>query len=307
MIIMKKKFSIIIPIIILLLILSIILILHFTRNNNLKFIVFEKHYSLLYEEYPEFELSIFVTNDKCEYLKEDFIESSILYNDEESYNVMVSNNGNATKSKINNEIYFEEKVIVKLDFNSKELIEIKNAYLKLNFITGETLNVKIGNLCFSNNYTDNNLNIHKVQAIVNDFGMYDSLAAVLISISSNENCIIKSISPISTSLKVNNNFIKIDNNLEYDHRTSINDVLNTNYNFFNTQNTIFENINLTQNTKKDVIIPLCYSQNEYVDSIGFIIKYTIDDIEYTQIINPYKLYKSNKIGYFLNEYKLSND
>ena len=55
------------------------------------------------------------------------------------------------------------------------------------------------------------------------------------------------------------------------------------------------------------MIPLYYIENEYVDSIGFLIEFYINEQKFVQIINPYKLYQSHKMTYFLNEYKISRN
>lgn len=307
MIIMKKKFNIIIIITILLMIISIVLILHFTRNNNLTFIVFQKHYSLLYEEYPEFEISVYASNDKSEYFKDDYIDSGILYNNEDSYNVKVVNSSESIKTKIKDKIYYEKKLTIKLDIDSSSLININNANLRINYITGEHLTIKVGNLNFLKAASSEHLKIHKVQAIVNDFGLYDSLSGIILSISSEEECQITNMTPISTTVNINNNYLFWEETIEYDHNKPLKEIFGDNYDSFNVSTKGFKTIKLNKNSKKDVMIPLYYIQNEYVDSLGIIVEYEINSVKYYQLVNPYKLYQSHKLTYFINEYKISKD
>lgn len=307
MITMKKRFNIIIISIIIVLIICIIVVLNFNRKNNLKVIVFPKHYSMLYDEYPELEVSLYVSNDNTKYLDQSFIQDSIVYNKEDTYKVTVLEHNENAKTKINNKIYYEKKLKIKFNLNSSNEIHIKNANLKLEFSTNEMLNVVLGNISFYKNQFSEYINVHKVQGIVNDFGLYDSLAAVVLSISCDESCKITNITPMSSTVGINNKYVLTEVLTEYEHNINLKTILGQEFDSFKQTTESFKTINLNKNTKKDIMIPLYYIENEYVDSIGFLIEFYINEQKYVQIINPYKLYQSHKITYFLKEYKISRN
>ena len=241
------------------------------------------------------------------YFKDNYIESGILYNNEDSYNVKVVNSSETIKTKIKEKIYYEKKLTIKLDIDSLDLININNANLKINYITGEYLILKVGNLNFLKAVSSELLKIHKVQAVVNDFGLYDSLSGIILSISCEEECKITNMTPISATVNINNNYLFWEETIEYDHNKPLKEIFGDNYDSFNISTKSFETFKLNKNTKKDVMIPLYYIQSEYVDSLGIIVEYEINSVKYYQLINPYKLYQSHKLTYFINEYKISKD
>ena len=113
--------------------------------------------------------------------------------------------------------------------------------------------------------------------------------------------------PISATVNINNNYLFWEETIEYDHNKPLKEIFGDNYDSFNISTKSFETFKLNKNTKKDVMIPLYYIQSEYVDSLGIIVEYEINSVKYYQLINPYKLYQSHKLTYFINEYKISKD
>ena len=308
MIIMKKKYKIFLVISIIIILISLILLLNFTRDNNISFLTLKKHYSLIYNEYPEVEIHLYSSQSKSHYTKKDYMNTISIYNDDSLYKVNLETITNTKRIMYHNkEPYYEYILKLKFDLKSNDLIYIRNSKLQIKYSTEEILDVELGNICFSNNVTDNHFNVHKVQSIVNDFGTHESLVGVIMSLSTNYNCTIKNIKPISSSILINKEKIVVGNNLEYDHNELAVNIFGSDFNSFKYSTNTFSDITFNKNIKKDVAIPLCYIEKEYVDNIGFIIEYVIENITYYQIINPYKLFNTPNIGFFINEYRLSTN
>lgn len=308
MITMKKKYCNILIITIIVLLLTMFVVLVCTRTNNLSILVLEKHYSLLYDTMPKIDISLYSNQPESKYLKSSKIENVKIYNDTDLYSVkideIVSTNNSITYQ---NNIYYENKLTLTLDVVSEQAISISNAKLLIEYDSDEFFDVEIGNIAFSKENINNSLNIHKVQGIVNDFGLYQSLSAIHLKVSSEYDLIINNISLISPTVNVNYDYLLLGDELYYDHTTPAKEIFGSSFNSFICENNSFSKIHLTKNIQKDVIIPLHYSEKELLDSVGLLIEYTINGIEYIYTVNPYKLFNTNDIEYFLHEYKISTN
>ena len=308
MITMKKKYYNILIITIIVLLVGIFVVLVCTRTNNLSILVLEKHYSLLYDTVPKIDISLYSNYSESKYLKSNKIENVKIYNDTDLYTVkldkIISTDNSIT---YHNNIYYENKLTLTLDVISEQAISIKNAKLLIEYDSDEFFDVGIGNIAFFKENVNDSLNIHKVQGIVNDFGLYQSLSAIHLKISSEYDFIINNISLISPTVNVNCNYLLYGDDLYYDHTTPVKEIFGNSFNSFICDNNSFSTIHFNKNIQKDVIIPLHYSEKELLDSVGLLIEYTINGVEYIYTINPYKLFNTNDIEYFLHEYKISTN
>lgn len=308
MIIMKKKFSLILVISIILLIITAFVILICTRTNNLKVISINKHYSILYVNEPEIEISLYSNHQNSKYLKTDKVEAAQLYNENDLFNVRITeirDTGNSITYQ--NTPFYEHKLLIKLDVTSDQLINMNNTNLRIEFNTNEKIEVKVGNISFFKQTNENNINIQKVQGIVNDFGIYQSLSAVKLRISSSNDCKITNIFLVSPSLTINYSKLLFADEIECEHNTPAKDIFGNDFDNFINNKGSFTEINLFKNIEKDVIIPLHYSEKELVDSIGIIIEYLINGVSYRQTINPYRLFNTTDLEYFIDEYRIINN
>lgn len=305
---MKKKYKIILPIIIVLFVTIFIVILALTNNTKMSFYSVKKHYSVLTEEYPDLELIVYSNTDQNEYLNLEKIRKCSLYNEIDYYDVTLSSIEllNSKKTIDENE-YYQYKLNIKLNFVIEKMLLINNAKLEINYSSNEKMIINVGNICFDKPLKDNYLSIDKVQGICNDLGNLESLTAVKISVSNNldKTIVIKSIKTISSSIKVNNDYILVkDYDTSIDHNTHTSQLLGTNYNLYVESKNSFEPIELTKNTEKDIIVPLTYKEKEFVDHMGFVIELEIENEKYYQIINPYTLFSSSNVSYALYEYEV---
>ncbi len=308
MIIMKKKYSFLIITGICLVLVGLFLILILTRTNNITFLVMEKHYSLLYEEQPIIEIPIYSSHNNIDYFKKEQISKVTLFNNMDLFEAEIEEIKRTEETfKFQDKIYYKNVLTFKLPIETDQILNIDNANLKIEYINDEILTVKVGNISFFGENYPTNLKIHKVQGLVKDFGTYESLSGIILSISSLYDCQLTGIDFISPTILSNNDYIKVSDNLEYEHLTDPKVIFGNDFDNFKLSTNSFQNINLNKNIKKDVIIPLHYLEKEFVDSLGIIITYEVNGIVYKQVINPYKLFQTNKNEYFINKYAISTN
>jgi len=304
---MKKAFKIIIPVfIVLVVIVTTIIIISVKRNNKEYYMNFEKDYSIIYEELPTMDVSIYSTNPDSSLFNIDKIVSCSLYNLVDRYNIRVNECVDSDNTyELNNRIYYECILNFNLDFSSDGFIPIDNCYMEIIFNTNEKLKVKIGNICFTKATYEDHIKIKKVQSIVNSLGEFTSLTAIAIQIESKEDVKITNIIPISNTISINNQYLLVNENItDIDNSTPCTEIFGENYSCFKSSYESFKQININ-NKELQLIIPLTYNNKEFVDSLGLIIEYSIDGSNYKQIVNSYKLFSTTDVLYFAYEYELS--
>lgn len=291
-------------------IILIIVVLCVTRREELVIANLQKHYSLLYEEGLELETTLYSSHLKSKYFDVNNIEFVSISSSEETQQVQIMD------IKVNeNSVQLKDKdlypIVLKLKFSfiPEQNYSLDNANLEISYKTNEKLKVKIGNICFVKTNTNNDFSIKSVKSIVNDFGKVESLAAILIDIenTSEYDLEIINIQPISNTVKINYDYIKIDNYFDLPNDILITDVLGENFNSY--KKSINSGINLitNKNFRKEIVLPLTYSQKEFVDSLGFVITYKIGEELKQQIVNPYRLFNTNNIEFIYYEYEISRN
>ena len=303
---MKKRFSlIIIGVISLLVLVMVILIIHFHRPQNVIVCNFKKHYSVIYEDYPTVNLKLWVNEKDNPYFDVNNIEKATVTTNLDSYIVKVIDAQLADETSFYNEKEgYAASYTIKWDFVSDDLITMNNAVLDLNFKNNESLSINIGNLCFQKAINDHLVHINQIQSIVNDLGDLDTMVALKLSITSEEDCTIEQIIPISSSVSVNNDYVLVDADVSVDNEISYTTLFGASYSPFNSSSTNFNTIVLNKKINKEIVIPLAYSEKEFVDSLGFILVLNTSHGTIRQIINPYCLFSTANLGFVSYEYKV---
>lgn len=308
---MKKKFKIIIPIIVILIITIFIVVLALTNNNKTSFYSVKKHYSILSDQYSELELTIYSNKNDNDYLNISKIKKCSLYNEIDYYDVTLSSIELLNNKKIIDDIeYYQYRLKIKLNFEIEKMLLINDAKLEVYYNTNEKMLINVGNICFDKQLKESYLSVDKVQGICNDLGNLESLVAVKLSVSNNFDKIIKikSIKPISSSIKINNDYVLIkEHNTIIEHKVHTSQLFGSNYNLYVESKSSFKPIELNENTAKDLIIPLTYNEKEFVDHMGFVLELEIEGNIYYQIINPYILFNSSNVSYAFYEYEIVQD
>ena len=308
---MKLRYKIIIPVSIVLLVTILVICLSFMGNNQDKFYVVKKHYSIICDSYPIIDIRIFSNSEDTEYLKKAKIIKSSIYNSQDFYSTEIINIEKMDGTKlIKNTQCFQYKIELKFNFEIDKILNILDAKLELMYSTNEKIIVNVGNICFDKRTNNNIINIGKVQAICNDLGNLESLVALKISVENDLSSAIRinSIKTLSQSIEVNNQYVIVtDHNTDVEHTTPLSQLFGNEYNLYLNSSNSFNPIDLDQNIAKDIIIPLTYTQKEFVDHIGLLIELDYNGSTYYQIINPYLLFTTSNIDYAIYEYEIINN
>lgn len=280
-------------------------------NNHDKFYVVKKHYSILCDSYPIIDIRIFSNSEDTEYLKKEKIIKSTIYNSQDFYSTEIINIEKMDGTKlIKNTQCFQYKIELKFNFEIDKILNILDAKLELMYSTNEKIIVNVGNICFDKKINNNIINIEKVQAICNDLGNLESLVALKISVENDLSSAIRinSIKTLSQSIEVNNQYVIVtDHNTDVEHTTPLSQLFGNEYNLYLNSSNSFNPIDLDQNIAKDIIIPLTYTQKEFVDHLGLLIELDYNGSTYYQIINPYLLFTTSNIDYAIYEYEIINN
>lgn len=306
MIIMKKRFSIIIiSIIACLLVVITILIIHYHRPKSLLVYNYKKHYSVIYDDYPQVSVKLWVNEKDNPYFDVSNIEKAVVTTDLDSYAVKISDASVQDElSYYNEQAGYSASYTVKWDFVSDDLITMNNAVLNVYFKSNESLSINIGNLCFQKAVNNHVAKVSKIQSIVNDLGELDTMVAIKMVINSEEDCTLEQIIPISSSITINNDYLLVNSNKEIDNETSYTEIFGAAYSPFNNSSTNFNTIVLNKKINTELVIPLAYSEKEFVDSLGFILVFNTSHGIVKQIVNPYCLFSTANLGYVSYEYKI---
>ena len=311
MIIMKKKLKVIFASFIIILTILTITLTLIGRTNNYKFLVFKKHYSVLTENKPALEVMLYTNVNENEYLKIDKIENCTVYNSTDFYKVSINQIENIQSERIIKENnYYQYKLHLEFNLELEDRLNIDDAILEVNYKSGEKLKVNVGNICFEKMKTDVILSTDLVQCVCNDIGNLETIGAVKISLKNDyeEEVVIKNIVPISETIFINNNLVKIDEyKKEIDHTVSLSALFDTNYDFYSKSDELFTPIEFKIEDRKDIIIPLTYLEKQFVDHIGFILEIETNGETYFQIVNPYVLFSTSNLDYVTYEYEIIDD
>lgn len=306
MTITKKKFNIIlISIILILAVCLTILIVHFSRPKKMQLYGYKKHYSLIYEDFPELDLKIYINRASSDYFDKSFINKAMVSTSTDTYLVKISDASIDQDSLYND--FYEAKYTIKWDFSSDELIMMRDAVLSLNFVNGESLMISIGNIAFQKAINSSYLRISKVQSVVSDFGSLDSIGAINLEVDADKDYSIINIEPISSSIDINFDYLKVDYDKNILNETPLSEIFGTSFNSYNRSISNFKPITITKNIKKGILIPLHYSEKELVDSLGLIITLDTSDGVVKQLVNPYCLFSTSNTSYVRYEYKINTN
>lgn len=292
------------------LIVLVIIVLCATRREELVISNIQKHYSLLYEDKLELETTVYSSHKNSKYFDSDNIESIKIVSNEETQKLELTNIKEQENCVLLGDKEFYPVVLsLKFSFVPENKCVLNNANLEILYKTNEKLNIKLGNICFLKTIPNNDFAIKSVSSIVNDFGKVDSLAAVIIDLEniSEYDLEIINIEPISNTIKINYDYIKIDESMDYSNDILISEVVGETFNSYRSSITSNFELIANQNFRKEIILPLTYTQKELVDSLGFVITYKIEEEVKQQIINPYRLFNTNNVEFVYYEYGITGN
>ena len=291
-----------------------------TRDDVFYITTIPKGYSVVgkYDEESEFNVEVLVSDKKSYVVNgtmpvKSFISSSV---SEEIITTKIKEVKDLKLDrKINGRKYFVYlfKIGIEMKTENDVSFQFENAVLNLEYTKNKDglIKINIGNFYFykvpyyggENNY----LNITRIKPIVNYVGSNKSLAGLMLEVDSNyeKEIIIKDVIILNNDLCISKNDI-IKNNLEFDSGISIEEILGYDYNFFSKTENYDLDIIINRGESIQLILPFKYLNKKIVDTIGFIIKYEANNIEYNIYYDDFKYFEVNSLNLDISEIKITS-
>ena len=288
---MKKIYKILIPCIVVLFVIVIMLIIIIPRNKvEYKIVSVDYEYYVMEEEnIQKLEVPVFINQDNNEYMKKENIINSyftIAYSDDK-FKVVIDNIEIKDKVMNNDEEYYQYNIDLIIPFFSDEVMLFKDIYLNMEYTNFEHIAFPIGSIAVITKI-DINLEYSNLKGLVRTINDQPCLCGVLVKINKEEDIVINKITPISNNAEIVNNHTRF-----VDLKENIDEYLPIDYNPYEEKHQD-ELLNITNGTNY-LFISLGYKENKMTNSLGFIIDYNIDGINYKSLIYPFTYFKSDDI------------
>lgn len=253
------------------------------------FLTYQKEYYLM-ENNPSFNVNIYSTNIKDNYLYKDNIKSIILSDElEDNYYEITLNNIVDNKESISYEDKLFKKHTLNLTFpiTNGESFQIHNAKLKLNFTSNEVIDIPIGSVILNQNEYDNEINITKLKGTVNIIDNIPVLTGIGITVDANQSIKITSIRSLDDRIEIdlNDTFNLSDSN--YPNDIKLSELKENVYGYEPCS------LPIELETSKHIFLPFKYQNIVTIKTVGFIIEYEKGINKYYQLISPFQFFNSS--------------
>ncbi|MCR5740851.1 MAG: hypothetical protein K6G38_00095 [Gammaproteobacteria bacterium] len=289
-------------------------IVMFNKYKSFKILSIKQEYSLVStSSNHELSIPLYFEKSNSFLTKKKNVKSTYIENDDYSFITYLSSiiegetiSYNGTKYK---EFIFKISFSSYSDFN--DVVYVENGRFKITYQNAEEMSFSIGNLelYFNERQDDSNLQIMQLSAITNYVSGIETIVGVNLNIRNDnkENVTIKSV-------KTLNKFYEFDyagcelETLEFG--TNLRDRYGSySYTTLSVSDEVL-NISLKSDNYLSMFIPLKYLNGiRYVYSLPIFITYSIDDIEYTKIIDSFifmskdPFYVKNGVKEYVYSYK----
>lgn len=237
----------------------LVVILNIKNSQKSNFLNYPTNYSLCNNN--TLEVKIYCDNKNLSFFdKEEIMETTISDEDENYYQIKVKDISIGNKTMINNHNYYTYILILEIPFESEEIVNMNNVKLNIVNKRGENITFKIGNISMvSGDYFSlvDTKSIIGMTKIVNNYATLDKIKVELYNFQPNP-VILKKAELVSAVVSTN----------------------------------IVETKLLNDKTI-ELIIPINYLQQSFIDGVGVILTWEYQGSVYQQLLNPYVLFKTS--------------
>ncbi len=304
----RTKWFIIITCLVSLIIISIIVVA-FLRKKDYYYYFAKDDVYYLDKSNPTFNVSIYSTHQDDYYLDMTSINSVVLKSQDrkEFYTLNLNKIVKEQQTEIyQNQTFYKYRFNLMLPLKEIDNFSLDDATLELNYISDESLSLKLGTFIMYDNLNDSHLTITKLKGVVNTIDNLQVLCGMGITISSKNNVTIKKIETLDQRININNDQIKVLENSDYLNETLMSTLLQDEYNPYHVNTTNNLDITINDTESKHYLIPFSYQKLFSIDTLGFIITYSLDGIIYQQLIYPFKFYATTTNSYEVIKYVPNN-
>ena len=278
--------------IIIIAVMTVILILAINRKKEVyHFLTIPESYYLK-RNYPTFDISLYSSNKNDYYLKSDVIDTLNLKSKSINDSYMLQINQIIEEDEIilhNDKEFYKYRMNVTFPIDLESSYQITDAYIELNYSSSEKLCLDIGNIVFYEEELESKISIKYMKPIVNFIKEKQVLTGIGLTINCDKDIVIKKIESLDKRVFIKNSQIKMIEKSDYSNQMDIKTLINDDYDPILIDNETL-NLYIDKNTSNHYVIPLGYTTLESINTLGFKISYTIDGIEYEQLIYPFKYF-----------------
>ena len=305
---MKKKYIKILPLIvtssIIIVVISILVITIIRKKEYFYFIIQPSNYYLPNNNLT-LNIELYSNHQNDYYLNKDTIEKLLIKDKVKNDFYMVKINQIVAKEntiKYNNKYFYKYLLKIKIPIKDIDFLQISQAILEFYYLSTEQIKLDIGSIIIYNECKNHHIHINHLKGIVNQIDQLNILSGIGLTLSSDVDLEINNIVPLDRRIKVQGRLIKKLKEDNYDNFINMSDLLDNEYKVLEVDSD-FPKIILNKNIKNHYLIPLGYEEIFSITILGFIIDYSIDGINYQQLINPFKFYNTSFVNYQVTKYE----
>lgn len=290
---LRSKGIYIILFITILAIVIIFLLLQIRNSKKIEFLTVQNNYTHINDDNNPLSLQVSCSRNDTMYFNKKLVKNCTFI-DYENYDSFLVELVDISKQNKNlnheNESYYSYRLLFKFPFSSSDIIVLNNFYLNIEYTNDEKIVLPMGSLAIaSNNYSGTDIIISSMQGIVNKSNENNTLVGVVLRTASLEkNIQIIGIKAISSIVEINLNEVEKINDKTIVNNEPIEKILGKEYDIYNYITSTTLNSPIEMNLQ--YILPLMYKKSQVVTTVGFIIKYLKNDVEFEQIIYPFKFF-----------------
>jgi hypothetical protein len=280
-------------------------------KDSFKFLTIKQDYQVVGKNNVGLlQLDIYENHKNSYYLNTEAIESVYLKekNSDSVVSVELKNIVEVSDFSYEEIAYTKYRLDIEIPLESIGLFTISKCMVELNFVNEEKVVLPMGSFNYiSQEGLDNPLNMPNLKGIVNPFEEVNYLSGVLITLQNetNHEVTITSIETISENVLIQNNNIEELLSNDIKEETPMDELIHRDFNLKDIERGIFQERNIT-NSRTTLLLPLGYKELFPITKLGLIIYGTVDNVEFKQIIHPFKFYNSSTIQpiYYVTNYEV---
>lgn len=279
----KKNYKIIFGILIGIgFLISTLLIINFKRPKKNIFLTTHNDYFIVNQDFNNtFDCLIFSSIENSYYLNLKNIEEVAIvdYQTSDLYAVVIEQIHYTTTATYENKDYYGYDCHFVIPYIISDLLLIKDARLNFSYSNEETISLKIGSMCIYNYSNEGNLHYASLKGYTKLKNQHTILDSVLIKLENSSPYVITKITSLSNYANVDLKNVSIVRNEELEYAE---------------QCPLCNSLTIELNGDDYLLLRLKYNEVEESALIGFIITYTVNDIEFQKTILPFKFFSSSQ-------------
>lgn len=288
---MKKTYRIIIlSSILIVLVVGLILIVSYKRKQIYTFLTVPYDYYVSTSDEQTIDFLVFTKEWDTPYLKEENILRSNLAvsMSKDSYQVHIDEIEKMGLAKYEDEQYTQFRLHIYIPLSSKDIINLDDVYLNLEYENEEELSLPLGNICIFPSVLTSDIYYSSLKGITKDVNGDKTLVGVVTKINTKKDIKIKHIIPLHNKSKINSEYTKIISIDEADTTLPID---------YNPLDNSIKDKELDINIHNDdyLFIALAHENSSGSSLMGFKIIYLDEGVEKYFVINPFRFFSDDSL------------